>query len=61
MRARIAAFGFGAYGLLFHVMLLGALTGAVAQAEIGAYAEGIAGLMVIGVIGLAFHFRKAPA
>ena len=44
-----------------HVMLLGALTGAVAQAEIGVYAEGIAGLMVIGVIGLAFHFRKVPA
>jgi hypothetical protein len=47
MRARTAAFGFGAYGLLFHVMLAGVLTGAVAQAEIGVYAEGIAGLMVL--------------
>ena len=34
-KASIAAFGFGAYALLFHVMLVGALTGVVAQAEIG--------------------------
>ncbi len=46
---------------MFHVMLVGALTGAVAQAEIGAYAEGTAGLLVIGVIGLAFYFKKGPA
>ncbi len=57
LSARITAFCFGAYGLLFHVLLVGVLAGAVAQAEIGVYAEAIGGLLFVGVIGLAFHFK----
>jgi hypothetical protein len=57
LSARIAAFGFGAYGLLFHVMLAGVLTGVVAQAEIGVYAEAIGFPLLIGVIGLAVYFK----
>ncbi len=55
--ARIAGFAFAAHGLLYHAMLIGVLAGAVAQAEIGVYAEPISGLLLISVIGLAFHFR----
>jgi hypothetical protein len=57
LSAKITAFCFGAYGLLFHVMLVGILAGAVAQAEIAVYAGAIGGLLFIGVIGLAFHFK----
>ena len=58
LSAKITAFCFGAYGLLFHVMLVGILAGAVAQAEIGVYAGAIGGLLFVGVIGLAFHFKR---
>ncbi len=59
LSAKIAAFGFGTYGVLFHVLLAGVLTRKVVQADIGVYAESIAGLLLVAVIAMAVCFRKA--
>ena len=59
LSAKIAAVALGGYGLLFHILLAGVLTGNVAQADIGAYAESIGALLLVVVIGMAVYFRKA--
>ena len=61
LSAKIAAVALGGYGLLFHILLAGVLTRNVAQADIVAYAESIGALLLVVVIGMAVHFRKAMA
>jgi len=41
--------------------LQGVMAGSVATAEIGGYAESIGILLLIAVISVAMHFRKASA
>jgi hypothetical protein len=61
LSAKIAAVGFGAYGLLFHIILIGVLTRNVVQTDIGPYVESVAGLLLVAVISMAVYFRKAMA
>ena len=61
LSAKIAAVGFGAYGLLFHIILIGVLTGNVVQTDIVPYIASVAGLLLVAVISMAVHFRKAMA
>jgi len=46
---------------LYHGLLAGVMARSVATAEIGGYAESIGLLLLIAVISLAVHFRKASA
>lgn len=59
LSAKIAAVGFGLFGLLYHILFVGVMTGSVATADIGAYAESIGILLLIPVISMAVYFRKA--
>jgi hypothetical protein len=61
LSAKIAAVGFGAYGLLFHVVLIGVLTRNIVQADIVSYVESVAGLLLVAIISMAVYFRKAMA
>jgi hypothetical protein len=61
LSAKIAAVGFGAYGLLFHVVLIGVLTRNIVQADIVSYVESVAGLLLGASISMAVYFRKAMA
>ena len=61
LSAKIAAVGFGAYGLLFHALLIGVLMGRVAMTDIGPYVMSMAGLLLVPVISMAIYFRKAMA
>jgi len=61
LSAKIAAVGFGAYGLLFHIILIGVLTRNIVQTDIGPYVESVAGLLLVAVISMAVYFRKAMA
>lgn len=58
LSAKIAAVGFAAYGLLFHVVLVGVMTRSVAQADIGPYMESIGGLLLVPIISMAVYFRN---
>lgn len=55
--AKVAAVGFGAYGLLYNVMLLALFADAIVQADIGAYFDGIPGLLFFSIFGMLFHTR----
>jgi hypothetical protein len=59
LSAKIAAVGLGLYGLLYHILFAGVLTGSVATANIGGHAESIGLLLLIPVISMAVYFRKA--
>jgi hypothetical protein len=61
LSAKIAAVGFAAYGLLFHVLLIGVLMRKVAMADIGPYVMLVAVLLLVPVISMAVYFRKAMA
>jgi hypothetical protein len=61
MGAKIAAVGFGLYGFLYHVLLVGVMTRSIATGEIGAYAEALGVLLVVSVIGMAVHLRRSGA
>jgi hypothetical protein len=54
---RIAGFGFGAFGVLFHLLLVAVLAGAIRHDEIGGYSDAVFGLILVPVIALAFAFR----
>ncbi len=58
LSAKIAAVGFGLYGLLYHVLFAGVMTGSVASADIGTYADSIGALVLVPVISMAVYFRK---
>lgn len=57
LSAKIAAVGFGLFGLLYHSLFIGVMTGSVASADIGPYAEIISVLLLISVISMAIYFR----
>jgi hypothetical protein len=59
LSAKIAAVGLGLYGLLYHILFAGVLTGSMATANIGGHAESIGLLLLIPVISMAVYFRKA--
>jgi hypothetical protein len=61
LSAKIAAVGFAAYGLLFHILLIGVLTRKVAMTDIGPYVMSVAGLLLVPVISMAVYFRRAMA
>jgi len=61
LSAKIAAVGFGAYGLLFHILLIGVLTRNVVQTDIGPYVMLVACLLLVPVISMAVYFRRAMA
>lgn len=58
LSAKIAAVGFGLYGLLYHILFAAVMTGKLVSADIGAYAESIGALLLIPVISMAVYFRK---
>lgn len=57
LSAKIAAVGLGLFGLLYHVLFAGVMTGNVATADIGPYAESMGVLLLIPVISMAVYFR----
>ena len=57
LSTRIAAISLGLYGVLYHLLLFGVLSGGVATEVIGSYAEGIAMLLFIPVLGIAVYCR----
>jgi hypothetical protein len=59
LSAKIAAIAFGLFGLLFHILFVGVLTGTVVAADIGVYFESIGVLLLVPVISMAVYFRKA--
>jgi hypothetical protein len=59
LSAKIAAVGLGLFGLLYHILFAGVMTGIVVTADIGTYAESIGVLLLVPVISMAIYFRKA--
>jgi len=59
--AKIAAVGFGLYGFLYHVLLVGVMARSVATEGIGGYAEALGVLLLVSVIGIAVHLRRSGA
>lgn len=59
LSAKIAAVGLGLFGLLYHLLFVGVMTGSVETADIGPYAESMGILLLIPVISMAVYFRKA--
>ncbi len=59
LSAKIAAVALGLFGLLFHILFVGVLTGSVVTADIGLYFESIGVLLLVPVISMAIYFRKA--
>jgi hypothetical protein len=57
---RIAAIGFGAFGVLFHLLLVAVLAGAITHDEIGGYSDAVFSLILVPVIALAVAFRATP-
>ena len=59
LTARIAAVALGLYGILYHLLMAGVMTGSVTTADIGAYSGSIAALLLIPVVSMAIYFRQA--
>jgi hypothetical protein len=59
LSAKIAALGFGLYGLLYHILFAGVMTGRVASDDIGGYAESIGSLLLVSVLSMGVYFRRA--
>lgn len=57
MAAKVAAVGFGVYGLLYNVFLIGLVGGAIAQADIGGYFDAVPALLFLSIFGMLFHTR----
>jgi len=58
LSAKIAAVGLGLFGLLYHILFVGVMTGSVATSDVGPYAESIGILLLIPVISMAVYFKK---
>ena len=58
LSAKIAAVSLGLFGLLFHILFAGVMTGNVVTADIGPYAEWMGVLLLIPVISMAVYFKK---
>jgi hypothetical protein len=59
LSAKFAAAGLGLFGVLYHLLFIGVMTGSVVTADIGPYAESIGILLLIPVISMAVYFRRA--
>jgi len=59
LSAKVAAVGLGLFGLLYHILFAGVMTGSIATADIGPYAEMMGLLLLIPVFSMAVYFRKA--
>jgi len=57
MSAKIAGAALGLFGLLYHLLFIGVMTGSVATAEVSPYAESMGVLLLIPVISMAVYFR----
>lgn len=57
LSAKIAAFGFGLFGLLYHILFAGVMSGSVVTADIGTFSGYISLLLLIPVISMAVYFR----
>jgi hypothetical protein len=57
LSAKIAAVGFGLFGLLYHILFAAVMSGSVVTADIGTYAGLISLLLLIPVISMAVYFR----
>jgi len=57
LSTKIAGASLGLYGLLYHALFVGVMTGSVETDEIGLYAESIGILLLIAVISMAVYFR----
>ena len=49
----------GAFGVIYQVMLIALLFGAIRATEINSYFLGVSGLLLIVIIAMAFNFRAA--
>ena len=58
LSAKISAVALGLFGLLFHILFMGVLTGSVVTADIGLYFESIGLLLFVPVISMAVYFKK---
>jgi hypothetical protein len=58
LSAKIAAVALGLFGLLFHILFVGVLSGNVVTADIGVYFESIGILLLIPVLSMAVYFKK---
>lgn len=58
LSAKIAAVGLGLFGLLYHILFVGVMTGSVVTSDVGRYAESIGILLLIPVISMAVYFKK---
>jgi hypothetical protein len=59
MSAKFAAGALGAYGILFHGMIIAVFARAIAPEDIGEYAMSIAGLLFFVLVAMAIHFKGA--
>ena len=59
--SRVAAVVLGVFGILYHLMLVALLAGAIGATEISSYFLSVALLLVVAVIAMAFHFKAAIA
>ncbi len=58
LSAKIAGVALGVFGILFHILFIGVLTGSLVTADISAYFGLVFVLLLIPVISLAVYFRK---
>jgi len=58
LSAKIAAISIGLFGLLYHLLFVGVMSGSVETADIGPYAETLGMLLLIPVISMAVYFRQ---
>jgi hypothetical protein len=59
MSAKIAACALGAYGILFHSMIIAVFAGAIAPEDIDEYSLSIAGLLFFVLVAMAINFKAA--
>lgn len=59
LSAKIAAVGFGLFGILFHLLFIGVLTGNIVSADIGVLFESIGFVLLVPVGSMTVFFRKA--
>jgi hypothetical protein len=59
--SRVAAVVLGVFGVLYQLMLVALLAGAIAATEITTYFMSVALLLLVVIIAMAFHFKAAMA
>jgi len=59
--SKISAIVLGAFGVIYHAMLIALLVGAIGATEINSYFLGVSVLLLIVIIAMAFNFKAAMA